>query len=38
MVLAGAYGGLRLGDVSLLCWKNLAARGARLLPIMCGSR
>jgi len=23
MVLVGAYGGLRLGDVSLLCWRNV---------------
>jgi integrase len=23
MVLVGAYGGLRLGDVSLLCWQNV---------------
>jgi integrase len=23
MVLVGAYGGLRLGDVSLLCWQNI---------------
>jgi integrase len=30
MVLAGAYTGMRLGDVSLLRWENIALAGREL--------